>query len=128
PAAAPARSDAPAAPAAAAKTGRSGEIFAALGERLKADPKVANGLSGQVLQFNVLDPEAAWTVDFSGKLPKVAEGHAGKAGAVFGLADADLVGLAKGEAKARDLFQRGRLSVEGDVRLAHELGVLAKLI
>ena len=42
--------------------------------------------------------------------------------------DEDLVALVKGEAQVQDLYQRGKLRVDGDVRLAQELSVLSKLI
>ncbi|MDM4772215.1 peroxisomal multifunctional enzyme type 2 [Solimonas sp. SE-A11] len=113
---------------AAAKPGRGGEIFAALQQRLGSDPKAVNGLKGQVIRFNLKSPEASWLVDLSGPAPKVEQGAAGEASAVFGIADEDLVALVKGEVQVRDLYQRGKLRVDGDVRLAQELSVLNKLI
>ncbi|MFX8770570.1 SCP2 sterol-binding domain-containing protein, partial [Acinetobacter baumannii] len=62
-----------------------------------------------------------------GKQAKVEAGEHGKAAAVFGLADADLIALASGQAQAKDLYQRGRLRVDGDVRLAHELSAFDQL-
>ncbi|AXQ29426.1 SDR family NAD(P)-dependent oxidoreductase [Solimonas sp. K1W22B-7] len=113
---------------AAAKAGRGAEIFAALQQRIGADPKAVNGLKGQVIRFNLKNPEASWLLDLSGKAPKLEQGAAGEAHAVFGIADEDLVALVKGEAQVRDLFQRGKLRVDGDVKLAQELAVLDKLI
>ncbi|HSW11516.1 MAG TPA: SDR family NAD(P)-dependent oxidoreductase [Solimonas sp.] len=113
---------------AAAKTGRGAEIFAALQKKVSGDHKVGNGLQGQILRFNLKAPEATWLVDFSGKTPKIEQGAAGQANAVFGIADDDLVALVKGEAQIRDLFQRGKLRVDGDVKLAQELSLLNKLI
>jgi 3-hydroxyacyl-CoA dehydrogenase/3a,7a,12a-trihydroxy-5b-cholest-24-enoyl-CoA hydratase len=84
-------------------------------------------LAGHIVQFNVRDPKSAWVIDLSGKQPKVAAGEHGKAAAVFGIADADLAALAGGQATARDLYQRGKLRVDGDVRLAHELAAFDKL-
>ena len=119
---------APVAAPAAAKTGKSGEIFAALAKKLGSDGKAANGLSGSVLQFNVREPNASWTVDLSGKTAKVAEGASAQAAAVFGIDDEDLVALTSG-ADPRALYQQGKLRVDGDVRLAHQLtGLLAKLV
>ncbi len=63
-----------------------------------------------------------------GKTPRVATGSNAQASAVLHIADEDLVLLASGQAEARDLFQRGRLRVQGDIRLARELAVLSKLI
>ena len=47
--------------------------------------------------------------------------------ATLTLADEDLLALAKGTA-ARELFQRSKLRVDGDVRAAHRLGFLKNLI
>jgi 3-hydroxyacyl-CoA dehydrogenase/3a,7a,12a-trihydroxy-5b-cholest-24-enoyl-CoA hydratase len=119
---------APAKPAAAPRKAQSGEVFAALAKKLGGDAKVAGGLAGQVVQFKVSGPDAEWVVDLSGKKPKVEPGKADKAAAVFGIADEDLAALASGKAGLRDLYQHGKLRVDGDVRLARELGVLNKLI
>jgi (3R)-3-hydroxyacyl-CoA dehydrogenase / 3a,7a,12a-trihydroxy-5b-cholest-24-enoyl-CoA hydratase / enoyl-CoA hydratase 2 len=127
-AAAPAATAPAAKPAAAPKAAQSGTIFAALGERLKADAKAVNGLAGQVLQFKVTAPEASWVLDLSGKAPKLEQGSSDKASATFGIADADLAALASGKAGVRDLYQHGKLRVDGDVKLARELGFLNKLI
>ena len=118
-----------AAPAATPKAAQSGAVFAALAERLKsAGKKDVNGLAGQVLLFKVSAPEASWVVDLSGKSPKVEQGQSDKAATVFGIADEDLAALASGKADARDLYQRGKLRVDGDVRLAQGLSVFSKLI
>ena len=36
--------------------------------------------------------------------------------------------LTKDPSQARDFFQRGKLRVDGDVRLAHKLGFLKDLV
>lgn len=129
--------EAPAAPAAAskaaavpakAKEAQGGRIFAALAQKLASDAKLASGLAGKVVQFKLNGPDAEWLVDFSGQLPKVEQGRSDKAAAVFGIADEDLAALAGGRAGVRDLYQRGKLRVDGDVQLARELGLLAKLV
>lgn len=99
-------------------------IFEALAEKLKANAKVANGLGGHVVGFELHEPDTNWTIDLSGKTPKVELGRSEQAAVVFGLADADFVELASGRADAHALYQHGRLRVDGDVRLAHELGFL----
>ena len=58
---------------------------------------------------------------------KVEQGRSDKAAAIFGIADEDLAVLAAGKAEVRDLYQRGKLRVDGEVRLARELGVLSGL-
>jgi 3-hydroxyacyl-CoA dehydrogenase/3a,7a,12a-trihydroxy-5b-cholest-24-enoyl-CoA hydratase len=125
-AAAPAAKAAPS--KAPAKPGQAGEIFAALGQRLASDSKAVNGLAGRVVQFKLRDPEASWVLDASGKVPTVAAGASDKAAAVFGISDGDLAALVKGQAQVADLYQRGKLRVDGDVKLARELSFLNKLI
>jgi 3-hydroxyacyl-CoA dehydrogenase/3a,7a,12a-trihydroxy-5b-cholest-24-enoyl-CoA hydratase len=44
------------------------------------------------------------------------------------LADEDLLALAKGTVAARELFQRSKLRVDGEVRVAHRLGFLKNLV
>ena len=114
-AAAPTAAAAPAAPAAAAKAPG---IFQALAARLAASPVLASEL-GAVVQFNVTGPDGQWVVDGS----TVTAGRNGTA-TVLTLSDDDLAALAAGTADAKTLFQHGRLRVDGDVRVAHRLGVL----
>jgi (3R)-3-hydroxyacyl-CoA dehydrogenase / 3a,7a,12a-trihydroxy-5b-cholest-24-enoyl-CoA hydratase / enoyl-CoA hydratase 2 len=110
---------APAAAAApAAKTERlAPAIFEKLGARLTANP------SAPVLRFCV-DAEE-WTVDL--KKGAVQKGAAGNVEARLILDDAALVALARGKQSAQDLFQRGQLRVEGDLRAARQLGFLEGL-
>jgi len=110
---------------AAPKQARAGEIFAALGRRLASD---ANACNGAILQFNVRAPDSVWSIDFSGKPPRVEAGPAAQAATVFGIDDGDLVSLARGEADARELYQHGKLRVDGDVGHAHALAFFDKLI
>jgi NAD(P)-dependent dehydrogenase (short-subunit alcohol dehydrogenase family)/acyl dehydratase/putative sterol carrier protein len=110
------------------KQARAGEIFAALGRRLAADANTFNGAAGAILQFNVRAPDSVWTIDFSGEAPTVEAGPSAKATTVLGIDDGDLASLAKGEADARDLYQHGKLRVDGDVGHAHALAFFDKLI
>ncbi|MBR0343806.1 MAG: SDR family NAD(P)-dependent oxidoreductase [Rudaea sp.] len=109
---------------AAAQASAAAPLFAALADKLKTNPKAADGLGGRVVVFKLRDPDASWVIDLSGKTPKVELGENAQATAVFGLSDADFIALAKGNADARDLYQRGSLRVDGDMRLAHELDFL----
>jgi (3R)-3-hydroxyacyl-CoA dehydrogenase / 3a,7a,12a-trihydroxy-5b-cholest-24-enoyl-CoA hydratase / enoyl-CoA hydratase 2 len=111
---------------AAPRTALSGAIFAKLGKRLKDEP--AKGLTGKILQFTVREPDASWILDLTGRSAKVEQGRSDEAAAIFTVADEDLAALAAGKAEVRDLFQRGKLRVDGEVRLARELGVLSGLI
>jgi 3-hydroxyacyl-CoA dehydrogenase/3a,7a,12a-trihydroxy-5b-cholest-24-enoyl-CoA hydratase len=101
-------------------------IFKALAERLAKNAGLAKEV-GAVLQFNVTNPNAGWVVDLTG-VGAVREGSDAKAGAAFRIDDADLAGLCKDPGRARDLYQHGKLRVDGDVRIAHKLGFLKDLI
>ena len=94
-------------------------MFKALADRLAANPGLAGEL-GAVVQFNVTGPDGQWVVDGA----KVTAGRSSAAAAYLTLSDEDLAALAAGTADARALFQHGRLRVDGDVRVAHRLGVL----
>jgi 3-hydroxyacyl-CoA dehydrogenase/3a,7a,12a-trihydroxy-5b-cholest-24-enoyl-CoA hydratase len=107
---------APAATASSAKsTGtRAPDIFAALDKRLAANP----GLGAEVgahLTFKVGD--TAKTYELGGKTQTTLT-----------IADGDLADLASGKTTARDLYQHGKLRVDGDVSVAHRLGFLKGLI
>src|SRR5690242_21470292 len=105
PAAAPAAAK-PSAPS-APKTGPASAIFAALTKRISDNP----GLAGEVratVKFKVTDPDAEQVCALGGLDPKSPD-------ATFTLSDDTLVSLAKGQATARDLFQRGKLRIDGDL-------------
>ena len=57
----------------------------------------------------------------------VAEGKSDKATVTLKLADDDLEALAKGES-LRDLYQHGRIRIDGDVRVAHKLNFFKGLV
>ncbi len=116
-AAAPARE--PAAPA----------IFAKLANRLTEAPELADEVQATI-RFSISEPEAHWVVDLSGTPGAVIEGELRndlEVHTTLALSDEDLEALASGEAAAKDLFQRSRLSVEGDISVAHRLGFLNNL-
>ncbi len=56
-----------------------------------------------------------------------AKGTDAKATTVLRIGDADLAALCKDPSQVRDLFQRGKLRVDGDVRPAHKLSFLKDL-
>ena len=90
-------------------------ILAALGERLTA-------VSGAgTLQLVVSEPEGRWVIDLEGG--RVSEGTVAAPSATIEIADEDVAALAGG-VEPGDLFQRGRLRVRGDLRLAHHLTAL----
>ena len=106
------------------KTFHSPALFSSLAEKLSA----SNLAGGEVLQFNVIDAGQSWTVDLSAESGVVNEGESETATAVFGIEDEDLVALAAVKEDARDLYQRGRLRVDGDVLQVRELGFLNGLV
>ncbi len=111
---------------ATAKTSQAKAIFGALAERLAKEPKLASDVNALVA-FKVTEPESAWVVDLANEPGSVKEGTADKATTTICLAEEDLVALVKGESP-KDLFQRGRLRVDGDVRVAQKLGLLKGLV
>jgi 3-hydroxyacyl-CoA dehydrogenase/3a,7a,12a-trihydroxy-5b-cholest-24-enoyl-CoA hydratase len=109
----------------AEKVANAPRIFKALGERLAADAALAAQL-GAVVTFVVTGPDSAWTVDGKSAPATVKEGKDAAATATIKLADEDLAELVKGHA-ASDLHQRGKLRIDGDVQVAHELGLFKGL-
>ena len=103
-----------AAPKVAPKQARAPQLFEALS--VKA-PK------GQgKIQIRVTDPDGAWLVDL--EAGAVKSGTYEGATTVLTLADADLAALATGEASASELYQKGRLRVDGQVDAARDLAWL----
>jgi len=108
-----------AAPAAAPKASRPAlapAFFAAMDKRL-ADNKNLAGEIRATLHFKVTDPAAEFTLYAAGGITTSA---------TLTIADADLAGLAAGN--ARSLYQHGKLRVDGDVSVAHRLGFLKGLV
>jgi 3-hydroxyacyl-CoA dehydrogenase/3a,7a,12a-trihydroxy-5b-cholest-24-enoyl-CoA hydratase len=118
----PAAASAPAAAPVAAKEPKAPALFKALGERLAQSPALGAEVGAKV-QFTVKDLNRAWVLDGA----TVSEGKATDAAAYLILSDDDLAALAAGKATAQSLFMHGTLRVDGDVRLAHRLGILNKL-
>ncbi|MCG8417553.1 MAG: SDR family NAD(P)-dependent oxidoreductase [Proteobacteria bacterium] len=112
-------------------------IFAALAGRLRDKPELGSEVAA-VIQFRIGDPlsigrdgnrpDAAWVLDMAGAEPSVREGESDRASAVLTLGDGDLVALVRGEARVRDLYQRGKLRLDGDVTVAQRLGFLKGLM
>ena len=115
----------PTQPQSAPKASRTPAIFAALGERVTKDPKLVKEV-GAVVQFDVAG--AKWTVDLKNGAGAVREGSDTNAAAKLTLDDEDLLGIVQGTSSAPDLYMRGKLRVDGDVRVAQKLGFLNKLV
>jgi 3-hydroxyacyl-CoA dehydrogenase/3a,7a,12a-trihydroxy-5b-cholest-24-enoyl-CoA hydratase len=102
-------------------------IFSALTQRLSENPGLASETRA-VLLFDVKGPEGQWTVDLKSAPGSVKTGRVQTPDTTLTLEDADLEMLARGEANAAELFQRGRLRVDGDMQVAHRLGFLKNLL
>jgi 3-hydroxyacyl-CoA dehydrogenase/3a,7a,12a-trihydroxy-5b-cholest-24-enoyl-CoA hydratase len=112
----------PAAAPAAPKASRTPEVLAALKERLAKNPGLGQELGG-TLQFKV--GGHAFSVSAAG----FAEGMHDKRDATITLnEDEDFLALAQDPSRAHDLFQRGRLRIDGNVFLAKKLGLIGKLV
>ena len=73
------------------------------------------------------EPDGAWTVDLKSGGGAVREGLASSGvDTTVALAEEDLVAIAKG-ASVQEIYQQGRLRVDGDIRAARKLGFLKGL-
>lgn len=95
----------------------------ALFGKLAEASELVKELGGKIV-FRITSPDASWVVD--PEAGTVSEGDDPSAAATFTLADEDLEALSH-ESSARSLFQRGKLRVDGDIALAHNLDVLSRL-
>jgi NAD(P)-dependent dehydrogenase (short-subunit alcohol dehydrogenase family)/acyl dehydratase/putative sterol carrier protein len=102
-------------------------IFQALQERLAKSPELASEVGG-LLQFTLTEPEGAWVVDLRTAPGKVTQGTQPGATITLKLADEDLLALVKSPEAARELYLRGKLRIDGDVRVAQRLGFLKNLV
>jgi len=114
---------APQGAAAAPKTAKAPAIVKALTDRLAKTPGLAKEVDA-VVQLVVTSPDGAYLLDF--KNVAVKEGK-GEADTTLKLADDDLEALAKGES-LKDLYQHGRVRIDGDVRVAHKLTFFKGLV
>ncbi|MDZ4297648.1 MAG: SDR family NAD(P)-dependent oxidoreductase [Moraxellaceae bacterium] len=76
-----------------------------------------------VLQLRVSAPDSAWVINVSDSGVSVSTGET-NAETVVSLADEHLEALSRGERKLAELYQRGELTVDGDVSLARALNAL----
>ena len=94
----------------------------ALAERLAKTPNLAKEVGAKVA---IVVGDAAWLLDLTGG-GAVTEGKAA-ADATLTLSDDDLVALAKGET-LRELYQHGRVRIDGNTRVAHKLNFWKGLV
>ncbi|MEM6925714.1 MAG: SCP2 sterol-binding domain-containing protein, partial [Myxococcota bacterium] len=97
-------------------------LFAALAAR-----ETAGEADGVVLQFHVREPDAAFVVDRTTSPPAVRSGVVASPTTTITLRDDDLEGLERGEHSAAELYQKGRLRVDGEVWPARNLDFLQHL-
>jgi 3-hydroxyacyl-CoA dehydrogenase/3a,7a,12a-trihydroxy-5b-cholest-24-enoyl-CoA hydratase len=102
-------------------------VVAALKERLQKNGKLSDEVRASV-QFIVREPDASFGVDLQKGPGSLVEGKLSSPTTTLTLADEDLAALAKGEVGVKELFQHGKLRVDGDVGAVHRLGFLQKLI
>jgi len=108
-----------AAPAAAPKAeAQAPKIFAALEKRIAENPGLAQEVRATV-EFDI--EQTAQTFALGGADPN-------KVDAKLSMTDEDFSSLVSGKTSAKALYQHGKLSIEGDVSVAHRLGFLNKLI
>ncbi|RYE92115.1 MAG: SCP2 sterol-binding domain-containing protein, partial [Myxococcales bacterium] len=118
PAVAP-KAAAPAAPA-APREARAPAVLRALGERLAQSPGRGAEL-GAVVQLRLRNPDASWVID--GPANAVREGTVEGATTTVTIDDGDVEALISGASSAQDLYQRGKLRVDGDIAPAQRLGI-----
>jgi 3-hydroxyacyl-CoA dehydrogenase/3a,7a,12a-trihydroxy-5b-cholest-24-enoyl-CoA hydratase len=107
--------------AAAGPAAKAPAFFAALSKRLAENPALAKEL-GAIVLWKLVDPASEWTVDGAA----VSPADFGTATATFTLRDEDLAAVSAGDVYG--LYQHGKLRVDGDVSVAHRLGLLKGLL
>jgi 3-hydroxyacyl-CoA dehydrogenase/3a,7a,12a-trihydroxy-5b-cholest-24-enoyl-CoA hydratase len=101
-------------------------LMKALGDRLAKNPGLAKEV-GALVQLDVTSPEGHWVLDLTGA-GAVREGTDATAKTRLRIDDADLVALSRDPSHLQELFQRGKLRVDGDVAPARKLGILKDLL
>ncbi len=107
------------------KTAKAPAVMKALSERIAKTPGLAKEV-GAVVQFVVTGPDSAFVVDLKNGAGGVKEGTSA-ADVTLKLSDDDLEALVKGDS-VRDLFQRGRIRIDGDMRVAPKLNFFKGLV
>jgi 3-hydroxyacyl-CoA dehydrogenase/3a,7a,12a-trihydroxy-5b-cholest-24-enoyl-CoA hydratase len=104
-------------PAAEAKAPK---ILEALRQRLAENPGLVQEVRATV-SLQVREPDLSQTLELGGADPA-------KVDATLTISDADLAALASGQTTAQKLYQHGKLRIDGDVSVAHRLGLFKGLI
>ena len=105
-----------------ARQGAAPGIFDRLKTRLATTPATGRGA---IIQFRITAPDDAWVVDLRNG-GSVSQGAAERPNATLTLDDEALAALVDGDAP-KDLFQRGKLRIDGDFRIAQSLDFMQGL-
>jgi 3-hydroxyacyl-CoA dehydrogenase/3a,7a,12a-trihydroxy-5b-cholest-24-enoyl-CoA hydratase len=124
-AAAPAQATAAPTPAPAAALATP-KLLAALRDRLAKNPKLAAEVDA-VIAFTVKDAGVSFTATLTGT-PSITDGVTPTAATKVTLDDETFVALSTGTPSVRELFQHGRLRVDGALGPVHRLGFLKQLV
>ncbi len=116
PVGAPAPASAPA--SAAPVVARAPAIFAALKQRLAANPGLAQEVRATV----------KFVVEGTTETLHLGGADAAKIDTTLTISDADFAALTSGKTTAQALYQHGKLRADGDVAVAHRLGFLNNLV
>ena len=76
------------------------------------------------VQLRIREPDSAWALTLGPQGGSFTAGQADKPSATITIADDDLAALARGQATAQALYQRGKLRVDGDALAAHHLSLV----
>lgn len=102
----------------------SADVFKAIAAYLQANPDEV-AAANTVFQFNLKDPDSAWTVD--AKVGKVIEGPADKPDVTLTTSDQQFVGMCVGGEDAQKLFFAGKLKIAGNMAAAAKLEFMKRL-
>jgi len=103
------------------------EVLSRLAARLKENPRLAAEV-GARLDIVVKDPDFVIGLDLSAGPGSVSAARVPGAAATLTIADDDLAGWASGADTPASLFQKGKLRVDGDVKIAQRLGFFKGLL
>ncbi len=110
----------------AEKTGQAAAIFEQLNQLLATQPEAFDIAKGQVISFQVTEPDSLWVLDYSGETPSLKAGEETQ-GTVLIFSDEDISELIAGSESLKSLFMHGRVRVLGDMALIQVLDTLRHL-
>ena len=108
------------------KTGQAAAVFEQLNQLLATQPEAFDIAKGQVISFQVTEPDSLWVLDYSGETPSLKAGEETQ-GTVLIFSDEDISELTAGSENLKFLFMHGRVRVLGDMALIQVLDTLRHL-